>query len=201
MIKISLNIIILVLISCLSACSGDKTLSKSDYLEYFNSPSGKFFKQKNFNKVVYKLKMQTPEYLLLKNNDSIQSLTQFDAELNKRRHTLNFVMLIEDEADSKQVKEVVYKPELYTKLTNYANMQMTDEIKLVHGKDTLPCSLLYLEPANSMQPAIRLAFGFDNLKRSDGDYTVIFNDNLFNNGIIKFKYPNETFADLPKLRF
>jgi|GEM_PF-5665946 len=191
-------------ITCLficSSCSRQSHLGVNAYLDYFNSPDSPFFKEKEFNKVIYKLKMQPAEYLVLKDNKTIDA-KKFAEEVKKNSGNLSFVLIIEDNPQSKAVKQVVYKSELFDKLINYSNMQMNQDIKLVSKADTIPCSLVYIEPANSIQPVIRVAISFENVAREKtSEYTLVFNDYLFNNGILKFNYPSGTFADLPQLQF
>lgn len=182
----------------LFGCTQNNSLNKEDYLAFLTSGGGQFFKERQINRLSYKLKMQLPEYTLLKRNDSINSVEKFNQELALDKDKLSFVMILGDEKESQRVKEIVYKPELFGRLIDYAGLELASDFKLVQGKDTLSCAFVYLEPANSLQPVIRLSLAFEKVKRSS-DCTLIFNDKLFNNGEIKFHYGIETFNDLPKL--
>lgn len=190
---------VLFLFAILFGCTRNESLSKGEYLAFLTSGAGQFFKERQINHLSYKLKMQLPEYTLLKRNDSINTVEKFNQELARDKDKLNFVLLLGDEKQSKRVKEIIYKPELFGRLIDYASIELASDFKLVQGRDTLPCAFVYLEPANSLQPVIRLSLAFENVKRSS-DCTLIFNDNLFNNGQLKFHYGIETFNDLPKLK-
>lgn len=179
-------------------CTQNDSLSKEAYMRFLTSGGGQFFKERQINSLSYKLKMQLPEYTLLKSNDNINTIEKFDDELAKSKDKVSFILLLGDEKGSRRVKEVVYKPELFGRLIDYASMELAADFKLIQGKDTLPCAFVYLDPANSLQPIIRLSLAFEKVKRSS-DCTLIFNDNLFNNGEIKFHYGIETFNDIPKL--
>lgn len=192
------GIILVVLILC--SCKRS-SLSREEYVKYFNS-NDKFSVTREFNGILYKLKVQPPEILAFKNaEDQIRNKQDFDKELAYYKDKLNFVFLIEDASKNDgKVKSTVFNKQLYATILEYANTELRNDLKLIKNGDTLYCSAIHLESANSLQPVIRLSLGFTNLDPQNKDFTLVFNDNMFNNGPIKFSYSSTLFDQLPELK-
>jgi hypothetical protein len=202
MIKNSLKTALFLLAAViLGSCSEKRLLDKAAFLNYFNKGADQFFKEKELNNVSYKVKLVPPELITLNNNRSINSEEEYKKELRENEDRINFVMIVEDMPGSNLVKELVFKKEMYSKLVEYANVELAKDFQLIKDTDTIPCSLIHLEPANSVHPVIRMTACFDNPKKGDKDYTLVFDDNFFSNGNLKFNFPEETFTDLPTLKF
>jgi hypothetical protein len=82
----------------------------------------------------------------------------------------------------------------------YSNSTINEDFKLLQGKDTVYCALVHLEPANSINPVLRLTVAFSGLDPgSNEDITLFFNDNIFMNGPLKFHFDKKLFTDKPEI--
>lgn len=190
------------LLLLISSCGGRKKLSPDAYVNYLNSEMSDLLISKELNKVNYKLRLLTPEYMVINGNRNTPvNNEQFTTKLKDQIGRINFVMLIEDSENTGSiVKQVVFNTDQYGTLLEYANSNLKNDFMLVRRKDTLFCSLIHMEAANSLQPVVRISFAFEGAGSNDDEFTLIYNDHLFNNGPLKFIYSKETLTQLPELK-
>lgn len=195
---------VLLLVLFLTSCSRHKNLSPEEYLHYLNSEESGFCKTKIVNKIKFSCRLQTAEWMALNASESkAKDLTEFDFRVKSFNKQLNVVLLIEDETKADYtVKKMVYSQEHYSEILSYAGTELQRDIKLqlANGK-TLPCSFVHVESANSIYPAIRILASFENIHSDIRDYSLVFEDKIFNKGKLKFHYGKELFAALPTLKF
>jgi hypothetical protein len=196
-VRVTMLVIFLIGVSC------DKVseLSVKDYVVYVDSEKSNLSKTKTINSIKYKVKLITPELMVL-GNEKIKDQTEFLEKCKGYNEQMNFTFIIEDDKDSKDfaVKDALIESETYSNIMQYANSEMVRDIYLITDSDTIRCSLLHLEPANSVQPVFRFSLGFTGLKHKIKECTLCINDELFNNGCIKFNYSESTFNNLPKVK-
>jgi hypothetical protein len=206
--KIKLNnrhncILYLLLCLLLSACRNNSSLSPGEYLQFLNSGAGKLNESEVLNHIRFRCRLQTPEIITLLNGSKNYTRTEdFERDKQAYENQLNFVFVIEDENKSDHlIKETIFRQESYGQLLSYAHTELQNdfELELADG-NSIPCSLIHIEPANSIHPVIRIALSFFNVNSKIKDYKLIFNDNMFNTGKIKFHFDKKAFDDLPQLK-
>jgi len=194
--KLLINNLFIILISF--SCVEKKKLKPNEYISYMNSNENSFTRERKFNNIKYKLKIQPAEILALHENDL--SAEKIQKSINYYKDKLNFILIIEDDGSYK-VRSTVFEKEKYGTVLSYANTDLKKDFTLINGKDSVYCSLLHLESANSIQPVIRMTIGFTGIQKLESDLTLIYNDNIFSNGPLKFYYSKEALNDLPQLNF
>lgn len=193
---------IMLLLTGLMSCRRSAELSVVDYASYINSEKSELIKEKRINNIKYKLRLITPEVMVL-NNEKAVNESDFKEKLKKHEGQLSFNLIIEDDHSEKgsPVMETIINPKTYSEILEYANTEMINDVFLIVDNDTVNCAILHLEPANSIQPVLRFSVGLADLGNKIKECTFCFNDNLFNNGWIKFNYSEATFNNLPKIKF
>jgi len=89
----------------------------------------------------------------------------------------------------------------YDKRVNYFSFNMQQDIQLVEGNDTIPCSLFHFERAYDVTPFSTFLLGFEKSSSSNQhDKTLIVYDKTFNKGLIKFTFKKEELQKLPKIK-
>jgi hypothetical protein len=90
---------------------------------------------------------------------------------------------------------------LYQQRIVYMSFAMQENLKLVTetGKE-IPCDLFHFERTYAVAPYATFLMGFAKDKIGDAkEYTVIFDDNLFNKGLLKFNWEVTQLQNVPKL--
>lgn len=193
---------IIILMAGLTQCANKKTLAPDAYMQYLNSSESGLMLSKEYNQISYKLKMQPAGYLAIANSGaSIKTQADFKASLNNYKEQMNFILLIQDaEKSNHRVKSMVFNKQEYGTILAYANTDLKNDIVLIQERDTLYCRMLHLESANSLQPILRLSLSFNGINANAKEFTLILNDNIFNNGPIKFYYSKKVMENLPDLK-
>jgi hypothetical protein len=186
----------------IGGCSNKRKLPPKEFIGFLSSSESGLTLKKNFNGINYKARMYTPELLALTQSESpINSEPELKKKAAECSDRLNFIFFIEDESKiNYTVKSTVFDKQRYGAIMAYANTDMKNDFMLVQGKDTLACSILHLEPANSVHPLLRISLGFNGVNPTTKEYTLVYNDNIFNNGPIKFHYSQSTFDHLPEVK-
>jgi hypothetical protein len=200
---IKINALIIFLLVMLFGCGQKKIMTQEEYKNFVSSESSELVKSKIFNKINYTCRLQPPELsALVYSSTTFTSQADFESEKKSFDNQLNFVIVIEDEQGGRNlVKRAVFDKESYSSILTYANRELQNDFKLsLADKGELKCSIVHVEPANSIQPVIRIAVSFNIQNIKTEDYTLIFDDNFFNNGKIKFIYDKKILDNLPTLK-
>lgn len=89
----------------------------------------------------------------------------------------------------------------------YCSFDMQKDLKIVTDKnDTVKCTLFHFERHYDATPfcTFQIAFEKDKLYQNNKivkEWTLIFNDNLFNNGLIKLNFLVDNLKNTPKIKF
>jgi hypothetical protein len=192
------------LILALTNCGQRKTLSKEDFIQYCNSEKSNLIISKAVQNINYTCKFKIPELTaILNSNKEFTSQAEFEKSVKTYSNEILFIFTIKDDSKSSHaVKQLVFdKQKKYSFLLAYANTDMSSDFELKSNNGNIvPCSFLHLEPANSVQPILRITLAFNYSRSLGEELTLVFNDKIFNNGPIKFNYPKDVLDYLPKLK-
>ncbi|WP_317897796.1 hypothetical protein [Aurantibacillus circumpalustris] len=178
-------------------------LSPREYVRFLSSQESGLSQTKTIDDIKFKCKLQIPSLItLLSSAATYTSKEQFDTEKDYHKNQLTVVFLIEDDSHlNHRVKETIFKTDLYSKLISYSNNELQKDFALqLSNGEIVPCGFVHLEAANSVAPIIRISATFYNNKSDMDDCTIIFDDNIFNSGRIKFHYNSKIFNNLPTLK-
>ncbi len=98
------------------------------------------------------------------------------------------------------LKYKLQSPAQYDGRVKYMSFEMQKDIYLVQGKDTLLPGLFHFERVFEVAPYSTVMLAFDNKKfNKNEEFTVIYNDKLFEKGFVKFNYKNKQLINLPNI--
>lgn len=96
-------------------------------------------------------------------------------------------IISENDKAAKQITEL-YQQSNYNKLLYYINKNIQSDFKaIINEKETDPVQV-YFESNNRITQKLVFLLAFEKPVENSGNLTVEFNDNIFNNGKIKFNY-------------
>lgn len=198
MVKICLSIC---LILSLRFCTSE-SLSPRDYKAYVTNPDNGLVKTKHIDKVDYIVTYKPHELIVvMENEDGIDTATYTNTigEIQGLQY-YNFKLKIDDKAKD-ILKAGVSSVNDYYKRVEYFTSLMQNDIWLIQGKDTLPCRIFHYERNYSAAPYSDFSLAFDG---TDGnatvDRTIVFNDHVFNNGLIKLTISGDDIKKIPALK-
>ena len=80
------------------------------------------------------------------------------------------------------------------------SFKMQNDIFIVQGNDTLYPGMYHFERIYEIAPFATVMLAFDDKKfKPENEFTVVYNDRLFNKGFIKYNYSPKQLIDLPNI--
>jgi hypothetical protein len=98
------------------------------------------------------------------------------------------------------LKYKLSSPAHYENRIKYMSFDLQTDLWLVQGSDTLYAGLYQFERAFEAVPYATVMFAFDTKKfNKEKEFTIIYNDRLFEKGFIKFNYKDQQLTNLPHI--
>ena len=88
----------------------------------------------------------------------------------------------------------------YYQRVEYFSFGLQNDIRLLAGKDTLPCRLFHFERNYGAAPYADFMLGFDEKPENRTDRILFYDDKVFSNSLIHLTIPAETIQRIPKLK-
>lgn len=183
--------------------SNTKTeLPLEQLVQWVSKEENDLSKIKEISEMSYHLSYMPKEcmaYMELKNKayseDELQKVLSYYNEMTY----FNFRIELK-KGQGELLKYELKSPQQYTERISYVSFEMQKDIYLVQGKDTLLPGLYHFERTFDVAPFTTVMLAFDNKKFNPNDeFTVVYNDRLFNKGFIKYNYKPKQLIDLPNL--
>lgn len=191
------------LLTLLNGCKAEtKKLSVEDYIKFTSSVNSPLILEKEINDIKYSIKLITPELRAIQSGKSFKSSYEINEEVKKLTNQINVTLLISDASkESHIVKQSVFDNKSFAKIIDYCSEKIyTDFYLIENGKKYFP-SLVFLDPANSISPVIRISAAFNKVFNPNLDLVFVFNDKIYDTGYLKFNYTNKVINTLPKLEY
>jgi hypothetical protein len=178
-----------------------KSLTPDEYVTFLNSDESGMKSTSVVNNIRYQSILVPSQYLVIKHSkDSIKTQKDFEHQLDYYIDQLNVILLISDAGQKNHVvKKTIFDSQKYNSIIAYVNSEMKNDFMLVQDNDTIYTSLLHIESSNSVEPLLRLSLGFTGVNPKAKDVVLVFSDNIFENGFIKFNYAS-ALSKLPEIK-
>jgi len=177
-------------------------LSPSDYVQWVKNSENGFFKEKTIDDISFTALYKPYEYIVCieeraeEIQDSVAKKKLSEME-GMQYFDLKFLL---NESQGELLKYKLNSAQEYENRVKYFSFNMQNDIKLVEGQDTIPCSLFHFERAYDVAPFATFLLGFNASKNNSKDKTLIVYDRTFNKGTIKFTFKQNDLQNLPKLK-
>ena len=190
-----------------SLSSGEKerrselVLSPVEYIKWVNNSENNLMFSKAIEGIHFSVLCKPADYIVCKEirRDKITSLEQ--SNIKSQLGDLQYfdLRITIDDFKSEFLKYNLSSITEYEKRVDYCAFQMQNDIKLVSGTDTIPCSIFHFERTFDVVPYGEFVLGFEKPIHSATEETFVVYDKLFNKGTIKFTFDASNLIYLPKL--
>jgi hypothetical protein len=102
----------------------------------------------------------------------------------QNKDLITFKLVISEPESAKRIKEY-YKPANYNLLLQYCNQKVKDDLSLVNDKESYAPVMVQFEPNMKITNRLIFLVAFNKVTSKE-DVIFQYDDNLFNNGIVKF---------------
>jgi hypothetical protein len=179
-----------------------KKMSVNEFISWCANENNKLSKVKTIADMAYKLSYLPTEamaYLELRTEE--YTAEKFQKTCKSYNQMTYFKFRIEAlGGNGELLKYNLQSPQQYDYRVKYTSFDMQNDVYLVQGKDTLKPGLFQFERIFEAAPYGTAMFAFDNtLFNKNNEFTVVYNDKLFDKGFIKFNYKNKQLINLPNI--
>ena len=176
----------------------------TEFANWVADKTNDLVKNKTISDVNYQIAFLPKDYLVyteLKNEDFTPE--KFDAARKNYTGMTYFKFRIEVKnagVGGELLKYKISSPAQYNARINYMSFKMQNDIFIVQGNDTLYPGMYHFERIYEIAPFATVMLAFDDKKfKPENEFTVVYNDRLFNKGFIKYNYSPKQLIDLPNI--
>jgi hypothetical protein len=185
----------------------DNTTTKllpSEYAQWVQNMENGLKQEKTIEELDFSIQYKPYNYIICqeKRSDSIRTI-DLDENVKELEGMEYYDFRIKvNNQDGELLKHKLSSSDEYKKRVEYYSFKMDKDISLVDGLDTIPCSLFHFERGFNAAPYSTFLLGFVTKRETDieGDKTFIYEDKIFNKGIIKFSFSKNKLVNIPKLK-
>ncbi len=208
--KFGLNIALLFMLIFLLSCNKSMN-NAADYFNYLDNPEHGICKVKDISDLEIKVKYLPAEYLTyqeLKNEK--QNDINRDSIIEIYQHNITFLVTVGPSKSAENSFDItkvgVSNMEEFKARSMQLNFNMKSAFKLITDSQTL--EPVFCEMENVYDLSFHRKFNVvfspiedkDELKNTE-EFTLVYNDELFNTGISKFKFSKDNINKIPSIGF
>lgn len=180
----------------------NEVLPIDDFVSFVKNEENDLVKEKQVSDIKFRMSFMPKEclaYLELKSDTE---------NVNKLKETIKhyegmsyFNLRLELESgEGELLKHNLSSAMQYEARVRYLSFEIQKDIFLIQGNDTISPGMYHFERIYEVAPYATIMLAFDDAKfKKDQDFTIVYNDKLFNKGLIKYYYKQNQLIDLPKI--
>ena len=185
--------------SVITLKTANHSLTTQEYIDWVDDIDHGLVAIKSVGDYHYTLQHTPIEYILLKEYKTITPAA-FQEEKKNRNGLQYFKLQIATRQGNDLLKRGVADANEYEQRLNYLAYQMQHDIQLVDNGDTLNCLLYHFERTYGLTPHRTVLLGFEaSTRETYQDKTLIIDDKITQNGIVKLKLKANQLNNIPTL--
>jgi len=187
----------------LSSCNS-KELSPEEYMAFIKSNKDNFTKCRKMELFEFDAAYQPAEFLALREScdpDNKCSRVLFEKAVKNYDSAFYFVFKIKP-IDNVPFKKLIKSKENLAEMNQYLMSRVKNDFFIQIGEKKIQCSVLNVESDLNIQNNISFVMSFEKLENQilDEDITLVYEDKMFQNGILKFNFKKEFINEAPKVK-
>lgn len=198
--KTYLMIVLFCTILIVGCNNNSREISSNDFKQFVLGKGSDFIINREINGIRYSVCL-LPQELVLLNQGKLNNGVEFYSELKGMKKFVNFNVTIGDFADGTNVKNLILNRKEFMSKYEYLNSSLIKDFVLEIGDKKINCSSFHFETPDNIRPELRIALGFELDNPINSDFTLIYDDEIFQNGKLKYNFSNDLLTDLPKINF
>lgn len=192
---------ILLLTSC-----GREILAPKEYVNFIRSEKSGLLVSKTIDGFEFSLLYKPCEYIaLMQDKDESMSKAALDEKIKPMEGMQYYTFTIKTESGQELMREGINAENEYYERLDYIVSYMQNDLTLIDGKDTLPCTLFHYERNYNVAPQNNFVLGFEKPKAAAGanaatDKTLVFNDQILGIGKLMLTINSSAIQNIPQLK-
>ncbi len=182
---------------------GCKTsLTPMEFAQYCNDSRNGLIQSEEKNEVRIELKYLPKELMALHEFHGEFDRYSFDSVLETYHGIkyFNLKLIPVDKKTDVLLLNAQSKDQYYQRVQYFSSM-INQDLEMVIGKDTIPCSIHHYERTYQLSPVVELMIGFEDKKPElNENISIIYDDKIFALGKIIMKIEGDKISKIPALK-
>ncbi len=200
------SVLFLVVITLgIMSCKEQTPLLPSDYVQWVKDPDNGLVQIKTIKELEFSAQYK-PLAFVVAQEERTNTLAKTILEKRKKelgKDYLYYNFRIKNTAGSlSPVGSGAYSDQHYQNRLAYFTFDMQNDVYLLHGQDTFPCTLFQFVRSYDIAPYVEFALGFKKEENTiiDQDLTFVFEDRILGIGTIKLLFDKHIFQNTPTIK-
>jgi hypothetical protein len=171
----------------------DPTSSESvaAYMNEVKSSESGLLKKVEFGDYSFEILVEPAAYSALQFHKSVYSSPEeFERDATEQSEITQIELEIKNKSCAKEILKCDTEDAgIYNERIKYFSFELYKDVYLVYGSDTIPCGMHVWERGFNAKPELSCQLVFDAIKiQDDTPLELVYNDKVFGNGLIKFRF-------------
>ncbi len=179
-----------------------QSLTPLEYVKWVKSSESGLVKVKTINDLKFSM-YHLPTAYMICNDAKDEKLTQqkvVSLALQYQDYEYYMLRIEAPQFNQEFVKYQVSSPTEYEKRIEYYAFSMQHDIVLETENMTIPCEIFHFERIYNIAPYSTFLLGFPKeLMEDTKERTLVFNEKVFNKGIVKFRWLSTELDNIPQI--
>lgn len=178
-----------------------RDLSPVDYFKYFNNESSGLIKEQVFEHMHFQMYFTNNNILGIK--QALGDINNIKKNINEIEDLSYFIFKIHSDNKKDPFYIGAKNASEYSERVRYANSEIIKDFTLEYNNQKYECKYVLFEPSHNISNEVTFSIVFQNLnikKEVLSDIKLIYDDKLFDLGIMKFNFKSQNIKDIPNLK-
>lgn len=185
----------------------NKDLEPESYLRYFEVHKTELMSSKDFEPLVFEASYIPTDMMAARDMDlrpdKTFDKTGFSSVYKNYETAWYFSFKIKPLNNNTSIKNIISTKENYSRIKQYLAAAIKEDFKIERDSQKISCSIINVESDISVQNSFLFIMSFEKQAGENllaKDLTLVYDDNLFQNGILKFNFSKDQINSFPKIK-
>lgn len=189
----------------LYSCSQQEALPPVNYVRWVKDAKNGLLQTKVLNEFEFMVQYKPLDFIVAQEQRTI-TLSKSLLEARKKELGVDYIYynfrIKNREGKLSPVGSGAHSEQQYQQRLGYFTFDMQQDLYLLHGQDTFPCTLFQFVRNYDVAPYVEFALGFKKTPNTtfNQDITFVFEDRILGIGTTKLLFNQEIFTNTPKIK-
>jgi hypothetical protein len=178
------------------------SLKPAEYIQWVENPENGFLLEKSINEFTYVALYKPVDYSSLVEIATLEKINPDKFKEVKKTYEGMEYFTFKITCSATNDELLRYKSSSSSEYFNrleYFSFKAQNDFNLLNGSDTVKCDLFHFERSFGLAPVLTFVIGFTKPQKQLGPITLIYEDKIFKNGIIKLLFEEAVLNSEPEL--
>ena len=182
-----------------------KSLSPKSFSDYYQDNKNDLLKIRTSDELKFEAEYIPTDVLAIRDMDNAkENFNKEEFKKNFRNYDSAYYFKFKIQtSDNSSMKKIIRSKENLSRLNQYLMTDIQKDFVIEIGSKKICCGILNVEKDIQLQNCFSFIMSFEKEQFKDvlqDDITFIYNDNIFQNGILKFHFNKDNINNFPKIK-